>query len=397
MSGTTERSALTGNEAAALAIRQVAPDVVAAYPITPQTELMQQFAQYVADGEVQTEMVLAESEHSAMSAVVGASAAGVRAMTATSANGLAFMWEMLFIAAGYRLPIVMALVNRSVGGPLNIHGDHSDAMGARDTGWLQVFSENAQEVYDNLIMAVRIAEHPELRLPVIVSQDGFITSHTTQVVEVLPDDEVAAWVGRYRPQRSLSNLAQPMTYGAVAPPDYYMEIKRQQTQAMAEAPRVIAGVADDFAALSGRRYDPFELYRMEEAEVAMVVLGSAAGTAKDAVDVLHADGIRAGLLKLRVFRPFPAVEMADALVGIRAIGVFDRAAAFGAPLSPVASDVAGSLMAARQVPLLVNYIYGLGGRDIVVEDFVEAGEELAQAAIAGAVKAPMRFVGLREE
>jgi len=390
----SERIALTGNEAGALAMKQVRPDVVAGYPITPQTELMQQFATYVADGQSNTELVLVESEHSAMSAVIGASATGVRAMTATSANGLAFMWEMLFIAAGYRLPIVMHLVSRSLGGPLNIHCDHSDAMGGRETGWVQLFSENAQHVYDNGIVAVRLAEHPDVRLPVMVVQDGFITSHTTQVVEVLDDASVEAFVGRYRPTECLANIERPMTYGAVVLPDYYMEIKRQEAEAIAEVPRVLALLSEEYAELTGRRIEPFETYRLDDAELAFVMLGSAAGTAKDAVDELREGGIRMGLVSVRLYRPFPSVEIAEALSRLEAVGVFDRSLAFGAPLGPLASDVAASLARMRRALPLASYVYGLGGRDVGVEDFVAIGHDLAQVAISGSVKEPIRFVGI---
>ncbi len=283
----SSRVALTGNEAGALAMKQVRPDVVAGYPITPQTELMQQFALCVADGDVATDLVLVESEHSAMSAVIGASATGVRAMTAASANGLALMWEMLYIAAGYRLPISTMLVSRSLGGPINIHCDHSDAMGMRDTGWIMLFAETAQEAYDNGIMATRIAEHDRVRTPVMTVQDGFITSHTTQVLSVLTDEQVAEFVGVYRPERSLSNFKQPMTYGSIVLPDYYMDIKRQQADAVVNAPRFVEQVSEEYEELSGRKYDALEPYRMDDAQVALVLLGSAAGTAKDAIDIMR--------------------------------------------------------------------------------------------------------------
>ena len=392
----TERVALTGNEAGALAMKQIRPDVVAAYPITPQTELMQQFAQYVADGAVDTEMILVESEHSAMSAIIGAAATGVRAMTATSANGLALMWEMLYIAAGYRLPLTMMLVSRSLGGPINIHCDHSDAMGARDAGWIQLFAENAQEVYDNGLMAIRIAEHPDVLLPVMTVQDGFITSHTTAVVSTIDDGSVAEFVGRYRPERSLADLERPLTYGAIVLPDYYMDIKRQQAAVMDRVPGVVAQVAEEYADLTGRKYEPFEMYRMDDAEIAVVLLGSAAGTAKDAIDLIREEeGIRVGLVKVRVFRPFPSVEIAEVLARAGLVVAMDRAIAFGAPLGALAEDVAASLSMERRVPPLVNYIYGLGGRDITIEDFLDLFRESAEIAATGTVKERVRFVGLR--
>ena len=391
----SSRVALTGNEAGALAMKQVRPDVVAGYPITPQTELMQQFALCVADGDVATDLVLVESEHSAMSAVIGASATGVRAMTATSANGLALMWEMLYIAAGYRLPISTMLVSRSLGGPINIHCDHSDAMGMRDTGWIMLFAETAQEAYDNGIMATRIAEHDRVRTPVMTVQDGFITSHTTQVLSVLTDEQVAEFVGVYRPERSLSNFKQPMTYGSIVLPDYYMDIKRQQADAVVNAPRFVEQVSEEYEELSGRKYDALEPYRMDDAQVALVLLGSAAGTAKDAIDIMRERGVAVGLLKVRMFRPFPHVEVAEALSRTRAICVMDRSLAMGAPMGPLASDVASSLATGRRVPPLYNAVYGLGGRDITIEDFEGVIEEAAEVAIAGAPKVPVRYVGLR--
>ncbi len=394
MAASEERVALAGNEAAALAMKQISPDVVAAYPITPQTELMQGFAQYVADRDVETEMILVESEHSAMSAVIGASASGVRAMTATSANGLALMWEMLFIAAGYRLPIVMELVSRSLGGPINIHCDHSDAMGARETGWIQLFSENAQEVYDNTVMAVRIAEHEDVKTPVMVVQDGFITSHTTQVLLTLPDDAVKGFIGSYRPERTLSDFEHRATFGAMVLPDFYMQVKRQQAAAMAIAPAVMARVAEDYADLTGRQYQPIELYRMEDAELALVLLGSAAGTATAAIDELREDGVRVGMLKIRQFRPFPSAEVAEALSRTKAVAALERTLAFGSTLGPIAADVASSLIASPRIPPLANYVYGLGGRDLTVEDLEQVCGELAEIATTGKVKEPVRYVGI---
>ena len=389
-----ERVALTGNEAGALAMKQIAPDVVAAYPITPQTELMQGFAQYVADRDVDTEMILVESEHSAMSAVIGASASGVRAMTATSANGLALMWELLFIAAGYRLPIVMELVSRSLGGPINIHCDHSDAMGARETGWIQLFSENAQEVYDNTLMAIRIAESEDVLAPVMIVQDGFITSHTTQVLSILPDEAAKGFVGSYRPGGSLSDFDHRPTYGAIVLPDFYMQIKRQQAAALAVAPSAMAQVADDYADLTGRRYQPIELYRMEDAELALVLLGSAAGTAAAAIDELREDGVRVGMVKIRQFRPFPSAEVAEALSRSKAVAALERTLAFGSTLGPIGADVASSLISSSRIPPLANYVYGLGGRDLTVEDLEEVCSQLAEVATTGKVKEPVRYVGV---
>ncbi|MFN2120239.1 MAG: pyruvate ferredoxin oxidoreductase, partial [Anaerolineales bacterium] len=272
--------AIAGDEAFATAMRQINPDVVAAYPITPQTETVEFFAEYVADGLVDTNYVTVESEHSAMSACVGASAAGARVMTATCANGLALMWEIVYIAASLRCPIVMSLVNRALSGPINIHCDHSDVMGMRDSGWIVLFSESGQEAYDNAIQAVRIGEHPDVLLPVAVCQDGFITSHAMERVEIYEDTDVKGFVGEYRPQWSLLDLEQPKTYGPLDFYDYYYEHKRQQVEAMEQAQRVILEVAEEFNHKFGRSYALFEPYRLEDAEVAVVVANSTAGTAR---------------------------------------------------------------------------------------------------------------------
>ena len=332
-----QKVAMTGNIAMANAMRQINPDVCAAYPITPSTEIMQQFSSFVADGEVKTLLVPAESEHSAMSACIGASAAGGRVMTATSSQGMALMWEMLYIAAGNRLPIVLAMSNRALSAPLNIHGDTSDAMGARDSGWIQLFSENAQEAYDNLIQAIRIAEHLDVRLPAMVGMDGFIISHSIESMELLDNKLVKDFVGDYIPIRPLLDVDNPMTYGALNLQDYYIEHKRQEYEAMKNAMPVILDVGREFARLCGREYGLYEEYHLEDAEVAVVVLNSAAGTVKAVIDELRGKGIKAGLLKPRVFRPFPAEEISKSLSHVKAICIMDRADgvnAIGGPLFP---------------------------------------------------------------
>ncbi|MFH1961431.1 MAG: pyruvate ferredoxin oxidoreductase, partial [bacterium] len=306
-----KKVAMTGNEAMAEAMRQINPDVVAAYPITPATEIVQIFSSFAADGLVDTEFVNAESEHSAMSACIGSAAAGARTMTSTASQGLALMWEMLYIASGLRLPIVIAGVNRALSAPINIHCDHSDTMGARDSGWIQIFSENAQEAYDNMIQAVRIAE--KTLLPIMVTTDGFIISHGMETMEIMGDDEVKGFVGEYKPQHPLLDTDNPITVGAIDFTDFYFEHKRQQIEAMNTALPHIVEIGKEFALLSGRDYDLVEKYRLDDAEIAIVVLGSTAGTAKVVVDELRDKGIKAGLLKIRVFRPFPAKEIADAL------------------------------------------------------------------------------------
>src|SRR3990172_11049191 len=316
--------AVTGNEAVAESLRQINPDVCAAYPITPATDLMQRFTGFVSNGKVNTEMILVESEHSAMSACIGASAAGGRVATATSSQGLALMWEMLYIAAGTRLPIIMPVVNRSLSAPLNIHGDHSDAMGARDSGWIQLWSENVQEAYDNTIQAFKIGEHMDIRLPVMVCLDGFIISHSIERTEYLEDSEVKNFVGEFKNLFPLLDLDKPNSYGPLILTDLYHEYKRAQHEVMTKVKDVVLGVAKDFEKLSGRKYGLFESYRLEDADIALVILNSAAGTSKDVIDDFRNKGIKAGLLKPGLFRPFPYEEMADALKNTKAVCVMDR-------------------------------------------------------------------------
>ncbi len=362
----TKTLALTGNEAGAYALKQIDPDVVPAYPITPQTELMQTFSQYVADGVVRTEMILVESEHSAMSAAVGASAAGSRVMSATSANGLALMWEIVYIAASCRLPIVMAVVNRALSGPINIHADHSDSMGCRDSGWIQIYGENPQEVYDNMVQALRIAEHKDVLLPVMTTHDGFIISHTVERVDVLEDEPVKKFVGEYSPRYPLLDTAHPVTYGPLDLQDYYFEHKKQQAEAMKYAKRVILEVGEEYGKLSGRPYGFFDEYQTKDADYIVVALGSTAGTAKAAVDEMRERGEKVGVLKLRVFRPFPAPELAQALAGAKAVAVLDRSEGFSSIGGPVFQEVRSALYRKSPIPVS-GYVYGLGGRDITPE------------------------------
>ncbi len=390
--------ALSGNEAVALAMRQVNPDVVAAYPITPQTSTVQAFADYVADGLVDTEFVTVESEHSAMSACVGASAAGARVMTATSSQGLALMWEILYIAASNRCPIVMSLVSRALSAPANIHCDHADAMGMRDSGWIMLLSENGQEAYDNLLQAVRIGEHPDVLLPVVVCQDGFITSHGVERVEVYEESDVKALVGEYHARWPLLDLANPKTYGPVSFHEHYYEHKRQQIDAMQTAQQVILDVAQEFNQKFDRHYGLFEAYRLEDAEVAVVVANSTAGTAKSAVDRLRGEGVRAGLLKPRVFRPFPGKELADALQNLKAVAVLDRSVSFGAMDSagPLFLEVIAALAVHNVAVPVADYVYGIGGRDIVPHDIEAVYGDMLRAAGAGRVERAVTYLGVRE-
>jgi pyruvate ferredoxin oxidoreductase alpha subunit len=392
------KMALDGAHAAAQAMRQVNPDVVAAYPITPQTEIVQVFSQFVADGEVDTEFMAVESEHAAMSACVGAAAAGGRVMTATAANGLALMWEVVYIAASMRLPIVMSVVNRALSAPLNIHCDHSDSMGARDAGWIQLYSETGQEAYDNLIQAVRIGEHPDLLIPVMVMQDGFITGHGVERVEVLDDGAVRQFIGTYTPRYSLLDIDSPKTFGAWDMYDYYFEHKRQQSDAMSKAMKVIVDVGKEYERVSGRSYGVLDQYAMDDAELAIIVLSSAAGTARTTVKKLRAEGVKIGLVKPRVFRPFPASELAEALRGVKAVAVLDRSISFGAMegAGPLFLEVCAALFSAGLDTKVVNYIYGLGGRDIFPQHFEQVASDLQDVAATGKVKSLVSYLGLRE-
>jgi len=391
--------ALGGNEAVATAMRQINPDVVAAYPITPQTDTVEKFSEFVADGVVDTQFVTVESEHSAMSACVGASAAGSRVMTATSANGLALMWEILYIAASTRCPIVMSLVSRALSAPINIHCDHSDVMGIRDSGWIILFSESGQEAYDNLIQAVRIAEHPDVLLPVAVCQDGFITSHGIERVEVYDDAKVDDFVGEYQPQWPLLDVDHPKTYGPLDFYDYYYEHKRQQIEAMDKAPQVILDVAQAFNEQFERDYGLFEPYRLDDAVVAVVVANSTAGTVKAVVDQLRDDeGLKVGLLKPRVFRPFPGRELAEALRHLKAVAVMDRSVSFGSMnnAGPLYLELAAALaLHSVQVPV-ADYVYGLGGRDIRPGEIEQVFRDLLEVAVTGKVESRVTYLGVRE-
>ncbi|MGC9357681.1 MAG: pyruvate ferredoxin oxidoreductase [Anaerolineae bacterium] len=395
----TTAKALHGNAATAEAMRQINPDVVAAYPITPSTSIPETFAEFVADGLVDTEFVPVESEHSAMSACVGASAAGGRAMTITASAGLALMWEILYVAASSRLPIVMAVANRALSAPINIHCDHSDSMGARDTGWIQIYSEDAQEAYENLFQAFRIAEHMDVRLPVMVMQDGFITSHSVQRVEIYEDAAIRRFIGDYQPHYPLLDVDNPVTYGPLDFYDYYFEHKRQQIEAMRNAKDVILQVGKEFGEAFGREYGLFETYRLDDADVAIVVLSSTAGTARTAVDRLRDEGLQVGLLKPRVFRPFPGDEMVAALQGVKAIAVMDRSVSFGALDNggPLWLEVAAAAQSrGLQIPI-VDYVFGLGGRDTTARDIERIYRHILKVASTGEVEQHVNYVGVRGE
>lgn len=370
------RERLSGNEAVAHAMKQINPDVMGAFPITPSTEIPQYFSQYVANGEVDTEFVAVESEHSAMSCCIGAQAAGGRAVTATSSCGLALMWEMLYVAASSRLPITLACINRALSGPININNDHSDSMGARDSGWIQIYAENNQEAYDNMCMAMRIGEHADVRLPVMTCQDGFITSHAIENIELLEDDLVKEFVGEYTTENYLLNDKKPLAVGPYDIAAYYMEHKYQQAEAMKKSKEIILDVSKEFAKISGREYGLFEEYQMEDAESAIVIIGSSAGTAKETVNRLRAEGKKVGLIKLRVFRPFPMEELAAALAHVKAVAIMDKAESFSACGGPLFAETRSACYDMDNAPLMINYVYGLGGRDVRVEDIAEVYKAL---------------------
>ncbi|MDD4281032.1 MAG: pyruvate ferredoxin oxidoreductase [Candidatus Methanofastidiosa archaeon] len=386
--------ALSGNFAAAYATKQINPHVVAAYPITPQTLMMEKFSEYVANGEVDTELVCVESEHSAMSACIGAAAAGGRVITSTAANGLALMFEVVYIAASLRLPITMCVMNRALSGPINIHGDHSDSMGTRDSGWIQIFNENAQEVYDTMFQAVRIGEHKDVMLPVMVNFDGFITSHKFERVDTLDDAAVRDYVGTYTPEHSLLDTEDPVTYGPLDLFDYYFEHKRQQVDAMRNALPVAREVLTSYARETGQNeYDIIEAYHLDDADVAIVALSSTAGTAKFVVDRMRAEGKKVGLLKIRLLRPFPVEAVREALAGVKQVAVLDRSDSFGAYGGPVFAEVRNALYDAESRPGIVDYIYGLGGRDINAVDIEGVYNRMLSAS--GRMAGDVQYLGVR--
>ena len=373
--------ALTGNIAVATAMKQINPDVCAAYPITPATQVMEQFSEYVADGLVDTELITTESEHSAMSACIGAAAAGGRVMTSTSSQGLALMWEMLYIAAGMRFPITLACVNRALSAPINIHGDHSDSMGARDSGWIQIYAESAQEAYDNQIQTVRIAEHMDVRLPVMSCMDGFITSHAIDSLELLDDKTVRDFVGEYKATYPLLDVEHPVTYGALDLQDYFMEHKRAQAEAMKNARKVILDVAREYKKISGRGFGYFEEYYMDDAEIAIVILSSAAGTVKTVVDAMRAKGEKVGLLRPRIFRPFP----------------MDRADSTGSDGGPLFMEFKSALYNNKKQPVMINKIFGLGGRDLMLPDIEMVYRELRDIKNTGKIRTISEYITVRGE
>ncbi len=384
------RERLSGNEAVAYAMKQINPDVVPVYPITPSTEIPQYFSSFVANGTVSTEFVPVESEHSAMSAAIGASAAGARVMSATSSQGLSLMYEMLYIASGMRLPIVLTCVNRAVSAPINIHNDHSDSMGARDSGFIQLYCETNQEAYDNVIMAVKIAE--TCKLPVMVCYDGFITSHSVENIELLEDDIVKKFVGEYTPEHYLLNPEEYVSMGPLDLQNYFFEHRKQLADAMIDAKDVIAKVSKEFGDISGRYYTEFEAYKLDDAEYGIVVLNSTAGTAKTVVDELREKGVKAGLLKPRMFRPMPYTEIVKGLKNLEALAILDKADSVNGMCGPMYTEIVTAIHKEMLSIPAANYIYGLGGRDVKREDILKVFTDL----IDGVAMNDTHYLGVRD-
>lgn len=388
------RERLSGNEAVAFAMKQINPDVVPAYPITPSTEIPQYFSTFIANGSVDTEFIPVESEHSAMSACIGASAAGARVMSATSSQGLSLMYEMLYVASGMRLPIVLTCVNRAVSAPINIHNDHSDSMGARDCGFIQLYCESNQEAYDNIIMAVKIAE--TAMLPVMVCYDGFITSHSVENIELLEDDVVKKFVGNYTPRHYLLNSEEYISMGPLDLQNYFFEHRKQLADAIRDSKDIIEQVSNEFAKISGRKYDLIENYKMEDSDIAIVVLNSTAGTAKDVVDKLRSQNIKAGLVKPRAFRPLPFKELAKSLRNVKALAIMDKADSCNGFSGPLFSEITSALYSEGVYIPTVNYIYGLGGRDVKASDIENVFENLINIAKTDSKDKTTYYLGVRD-
>lgn len=389
---------LNGNAAVAEAVKQVNPDVATVYPMPTGAEIMEHIASFAADGLVDIELINVESGHSAMSGCIGAAAAGGRIFTTASSQSLAAMHETLFIASSLRLPIVASIVNGALSAPANINADHSDSMAERDCCWIQIFSDNAQEAYDNIVQAYKIAEHMEVRTPVMVALDSFITSHFMENVIIEEGNDIAEFIGKFSPVHSLLDTDNPKTIGSMTNSDYYFEHKVNQLQGIENSRKVIKEVGKEFGNRFGRYYGFYESYKLEDAEFALIVMGSATGTAKDLVDDLRSKGEKAGLLKLRIFRPFPASELKEALSGLKAIAVLERVFSPGSAGGPLFNEIRSALYDLEKKPLIIPYIYGLGGRDIRMEHFGNILEEIKEGheeIVGNGIE--MKFVNLREE
>lgn len=389
---------LNGNAAVAEAIKQVNPDVATTYPMAPGAEMMENITLFAADGQIDTEIINLESSHSSMSSCIGASAAGGRVFTAASSQGLAAMHETLFIASSLRLPIVASVVNGALAAPANMNADHADSMAERDCCWIQIYSENPQEAYDNIIQAFKIAEHMDVRIPVMVALDGYISSHSLENIIIEDRSEVSEFVGKFSPLNSLLETDKPKTLGSMNTSDYYFEHKVNQSQGIENSRKIIKEVGKEFGNRFGRYYGLFESYKLDDAEFALVLMSSSTGTAKEEIDELRNRGEKAGLLKLRIFRPFPANELKEALSGLKAVAVLERVLTPGSSGGPLFNEIRSALYDLDKRPVILPYVYGLGGRDIRMEHFADILEKMKE----GYDKVPgngtaVEFVNLREE
>lgn len=389
------RERLSGNEAVATAMKQINPDVVAAYPITPSTEIPQYFSNFVANGTVDTEFIPVESEHSAMSATIGAAAAGGRVMSATSSQGLALMFEMLYVASGMRLPMTLICANRALSAPLNIHNDHSDSMGVRDCGFIQLYCENNQEAYDNTIMAVKITE--KTKLPVMVCYDGFITSHSIENIMLLENEEVKKFVGKYEPEEYLLDINKNISMGPLALQKYYFSIRKDLSVAMDNAIDVINQVSDEFYKLTGRKYELYEKYKLDDAKIGIIALNSTAGTIKDAIDKLRDKGIKIGLLKPRCFRPLPYTSIPQELKNLKALAIMDKADSINGYCGPLFGEITSAMFSQNVHVNAINYIYGLGGADVKIDDIEDIANNLINISKTGKIDKVKYFLGLEKE
>lgn len=389
------RERLSGNEAVATAMKQINPDVVAAYPITPSTEIPQYFSNFVANGTVDTEFIPVESEHSAMSATIGAAAAGGRVMSATSSQGLALMFEMLYVASGMRLPMTLICANRALSAPLNIHNDHSDSMGVRDCGFIQLYCENNQEAYDNTIMAVKITE--KTKLPVMVCYDGFITSHSIENIMLLENEEVKKFVGKYEPEEYLLDMNKNISMGPLALQKYYFSIRKDLSVAMDNAIDVINQVSDEFYKLTGRKYELYEKYKLDDAQIGVIALNSTAGTIKDAIDKLRDKGIKIGLLKPRCFRPLPYTSIPQELKNLKALAIMDKADSINGYCGPLFGEITSAMFSQNVHVNAINYIYGLGGADVKIDDIEDIANNLINISNTGKIDKVKYFLGLEKE
>ncbi|CDC78925.1 pyruvate flavodoxin/ferredoxin oxidoreductase domain protein [Clostridium sp. CAG:465] len=389
------RERLSGNEAVATAMKQINPDVVAAYPITPSTEIPQYFSNFVANGTVDTEFIPVESEHSAMSATIGAAAAGGRVMSATSSQGLALMFEMLYVASGMRLPMTLICANRALSAPLNIHNDHSDSMGVRDCGFIQLYCENNQEAYDNTIMAVKITE--KTKLPVMVCYDGFITSHSIENIMLLENEEVKKFVGKYEPEEYLLDINKNISMGPLALQKYYFSIRKDLSVAMDNAIDVLNQVSDEFYKLTGRKYELYEKYKLDDAQIGIIALNSTAGTIKDAIDKLRDKGIKIGLLKPRCFRPLPYTSIPQELKNLKALAIMDKADSINGYCGPLFGEITSAMFSQNVHVNAINYIYGLGGADVKIDDIEDIANNLINISNTGKIDKVKYFLGLEKE